>query len=199
MNELYPIFLKLHELSVLVVGAGEVGHEKLAFMLKSSPRAKVKVVAPNVSPKVYDLLKDNIHFVTIIEREFVDSDVTDCDLVIAATNDRKLNERVRHAAKSSGKLVNVADTPALCDFYLGAIVTKGDLKVAISTNGQSPTLAKRLREMLEEALPDELAALLPRLRELRDGLKGDFSEKVRLMNDLTSALLADSKTERTHL
>ena len=85
--------------------------------------------------------------------------------------------------------MNVADTPDLCDFYLGGIVTKGNLKVAISTNGKSPTAAKRLRQLLEEVLPDELDDLLENLHAYRETLKGDFEYKVKAMNEVTANLV----------
>ncbi len=190
LNPLYPIFLKLHELDLLIVGAGEVGHEKLFFMLKNSPKANVTIVAPWVSPKIEALLAENPgHRVTFRRRAFQPTDVVGFQLVIAATNDRSLNESVREAAKSWGALVNVADTPDLCDFYLGAVVTRGDLKIAISTNGKSPTFAKRFRQLLEEALPANTPNLLKNLHSLRSRLTGDFAQKVDRLNDLTASLV----------
>ncbi len=189
-NPLYPVFLKLHELDLLIIGAGEVAHEKLFFMLRSSPDANVTIVAPRISPKIFELLKKHpCHRVTFRPRDFEPTDVVGFQLVIAATNDRKLNERVRDAAKSWGALVNVADTPDLCDFYLGGVVTRGNLKIAISTNGKSPTFAKRLREILEEALPDSTPNLLKNLHSLRKKLTGDFQQKVDHLNELTAALV----------
>jgi precorrin-2 dehydrogenase/sirohydrochlorin ferrochelatase len=93
---------------------------------------------------------------------------------------------VQQIAKSAGILINVADTPELCDFYLGGIVTKGDLKIAISTNGKSPTMAKRIREFLEDILPDETNELLQNLHHYRSTLKGNFEDKVKALNDLTT-------------
>ena len=86
-------------------------------------------------------------------------------------------------------MVNVADNPPLCDFYMGGIVTKGNLKIAISTNGKSPTLAKRIRQWLEGFLPEETDALLDKLYEYRNSLKGDFEQKIVAMNALTEKLL----------
>ncbi|MEZ5045166.1 MAG: bifunctional precorrin-2 dehydrogenase/sirohydrochlorin ferrochelatase [Saprospiraceae bacterium] len=192
-NELYPIFLKLHQLRLLIVGAGEVGYEKLSFILKSSPQAQVRMVAPWVSPAITELLTslDN-HHVEIIQKTFHENDLDWADLVIAATNIVELNQVVQQAAKTRHKLVNVADTPALCDFYLGSIVTKGFLKVAISTNGQSPTFAKRFRQLLEEILPDDTTALLQNLKEIRDRLGGDFAHKVKELNKITASLLEEN-------
>lgn len=192
-NELYPIFLKLHQLRLLIVGAGEVGYEKLSFILKSSPQAQVRIVAPWVSPAITELLTtlDN-HHVEIIQKAFQEEDLDWADLVIAATNIVELNHVVQQAAKARHKLVNVADTPALCDFYLGSIVTKGFLKVAISTNGQSPTFAKRFRQLLEEILPDDTTELLQNLKEIRDRLGGDFAHKVKELNKITASLLEEN-------
>ena len=194
-NPLYPVFLKLHELSMLIVGAGEVGFEKLFFILKSSPQANISVVAPEISTKIKALLYERPgHRVVLYQKPFDKRDLEGHDLVIAATNIRELNHEVRHAAKAKGKLINVADTPDLCDFYLGSIVTRGQLKVAISTNGQSPTFAKRFRQLLEEALPEEVDDLLENLRIVRDQLGGDFEYKVKKLNEITSGLIENKQT-----
>ncbi len=189
-NSLYPIFLKLHQLHMLVVGAGEVGYEKMSFILKSSPDARITMVAPDISADVRELLasKDG-HRVDIIQRPFEASDVDGKDLVIAATNIRALNHEVQRIAKEKKVLVNVADTPDLCDFYLGSIVTRGPLKVGISTNGQSPTFAKRFRQFLEEAIPEEVEDLIGHLKVVRDQLTTDFEGKVKALNDITASLV----------
>lgn len=189
-NPLYPIFLKLHTLNMLIVGAGEVGYEKLSFILKSSPDANIKMVAPWVNPEIEELLEKMPHNrVKIICRPFETADVEGMDLVVAATNLNDLNLEVRRVAKAAGKLINVADTPDQCDFYLGSIVTRGNLKVAISTNGQSPTFAKRFRQVLEDILPENTSDLLGNLKIVRDRLKGDFAYKVDKLNELTADLV----------
>lgn len=189
-NPLYPIFLKLHQLEMLIVGAGEVGHEKMSFILKSSPNARITVVAPWVSDDVTELLESkDSHHVTIIKREFQPSDIDGKDLIVAATNIKALNIEVQRLSKAKGKLINVADTPELCDFYLGSIVTRGNLKVAISTNGKSPTFAKRFRQVLEEVLPHDTNELLQNLKVIRDRLTGNFTEKVKALNDITATLV----------
>ncbi len=188
-NPLYPVFLKLHNLRMLIVGAGEVGYEKLFFILKSSPDANITVVAPWVSPELEALLSKENYNVEIIKKEFAVSDISGHDLIVAATNIRELNHEVQRAAKAVGKLINVADTPELCDFYLGSIVTRGPLKVAISTNGQSPTFAKRFRQVLESTLPEDVGDLLDNLKEIRDQLTGDFNAKVKALNEVTASLL----------
>ncbi len=176
---------------MLIVGAGAVGYEKLFFILKSSPEANVTVVATWVSDELTELLAQNDYNVNIIIKPFEASDIDGHDLIVAATNDRPLNQYVQQCAKAKGKLINVADTPDLCDFYLGSIVTRGPLKVAISTNGQSPTFAKRFRQMLEAILPEEVEDLIANLKIIRDQLEGDFDEKVKQLNEVTASLVEE--------
>lgn len=185
-NNLYPVFLKLENIPVLIVGAGNVGYEKLSFMLKSSPDARVTILAEEISGEVKTLAAESD--VSIIKGSFSTSSVNGYKLVIAATSDTEVNRSIYEAATAANILVNVADTPELCDFYLGSIVTKGDLKIAISTNGQSPTMAKRLRQVLEEVIPDDIALSLDRLRIIRDRLRGSFQHKVSKLNEITAVL-----------
>lgn len=188
MNHLYPVFLKVHELNTLLVGGGNVGTEKLHFLLKSSPNAQVTAVAKEFSQSFLDLASTT-DAVTVIEDQYHDKYLGGKHIVIAATDDPAVNRQVRDEAKERFLLVNVADTPDLCDFYLGGIVTKGNLKIAISTNGKSPTAAKRLRQLLEEVLPEEIDDLLENLNAYRDTLKGDFGFKVKAMNKITEGLV----------
>jgi len=190
-NPLYPAFFKLNKLKMLVVGAGEVGYEKLHFILKSSPNANITIIAPWARPEVEELIKSGKFNIDWKKKEFDNSDINGHDLVIAATNFPDVNKHVHHAAKQLEKLINVADTPDLCDFYLGSIVTRGDLKVAISTNGKSPTFAKRFRQVLEDVLPDDSEYLINNLKIFRDRLKGDFSYKVKELNRITSSLIGN--------
>lgn len=187
MNTLYPIFLKAHALRILIVGGGYVALEKVSFLFKSSPDAQVTLIAPMIREETRDFLADKP--VQIIETEYAPSFLEGHALVIATTDQPEVNKQVAHDARAAGILVNVADTPALCDFYLGSIVTKGHLKIAISTQGKSPTLAKRLREWLESILPEEIDHLLINLFEYRQTLRGNFQEKIEQMNQATEKLL----------
>ncbi len=188
MNELYPIFLKVHELNILLVGGGAVATEKLQFLLKSSPKAHVTVVSKAFSLDFLEIASQ-ADTVTLIEEAYHEKYLGGKHLVIAATDDKTVNKQVQRDSKERYLLVNVADTPDLCDFYLGGIVTKGNLKIAISTNGKSPTTAKRLRQFLEDVLPEEIDDLLENLHAYRETLKGDFEYKVKAMNDLTEGLV----------
>ena len=191
-NNLYPVFLKLEELRVLLVGAGNVGLEKLHSLLANSPNTAVTIVAPIVKEEVRRLAWKHSSC-EIIQKPFEETDLEDKDLVILATDDRKLHEEVRTLAKAKGLLVNVADTPDLCDFYLGSIVQKGNLKVAISTNGKSPTAAKRIKEVLNEALPDELDEVIENLHKVRNKLNGNFEYKVKKLNSITKVLVENDR------
>src|SRR5690606_9260011 len=92
-------------------------------------------------------------------------------------------------SRQKHKLLNVADTPELCDFYLSSIVKKGNLKIAISTNGKSPTIAKRLKETFSEVLPGELDEILDNMYKIRNRLNGNFEHKVKKLNELTRVLV----------
>ena len=86
-------------------------------------------------------------------------------------------------------MANIADVPELCDFYMGGIVTKGHVKIAISTNGQSPTTAKRLRQFFEEVIPENIDDMVKNLNEYRKTIKGDFEQKVEALNEFTKGLV----------
>lgn len=189
-NELYPVFLKVHELNVLLVGAGQVGHEKLSFLLKSSPNAKVIVVAPDFNDEVRALAEK--HHIPMLHRPYSTNVLHKKHLVIAATNDPEVNRQICEDARARNILVNVADTPDLCDFYLGGIVTKGNVKIAISTNGKSPTMAKRLRQLFEEIIPDDINELVENLNRYRSTLRESFEEKVEKLNHVTRSFIQKS-------
>jgi precorrin-2 dehydrogenase / sirohydrochlorin ferrochelatase len=189
-NTLYPVFLKLEKLNVLIIGGGEVGAEKLRYMLKSSPDANITLVAETINEEISELIKKTKK-IKLHLKSYNIIDLNEINIAIVATDDKALNSLIRNEAKSRNILVNVADTPELCDFYLGSIVTKGDLKIAISTNGKSPTFAKRFREMLEENLPDSIPELLNNMHTFRNKLAGDFKNKVKALNKLTANLAAE--------
>jgi len=186
-NELYPIFLKVNILNILIIGGGNVGLEKLHFLLKSSPNANVDVLAKRFLPETVELAKK--HGVKLIKTSFKRKYLKKRHLVIAATNDRALNKKIYTNAKKRYLLANIADTPEYCDFYMGGIVNKGHVKIAISTNGKSPTTAKRLRQFFEEVIPEDISHMVENLNEYRKTIKGDFGEKVNKLNEITQTLI----------
>jgi len=190
-NQLFPVFLKLNQLKVLLVGAGNIGLEKLEAVLTNSPDTEINIVAESFLPKLLELI-GNYPRVKLHSKRFEAADLEGHDLVIIATGDNILNTEIRSLARQQHLLINVADKPDLCDFYLGSIVKKGDLKIGISTNGKSPTVAKRLKEIFQTNLPDELDLTLQQMNKLRNTLGGDFAHKVKELNKATASLVNHS-------
>jgi len=187
-NVLFPVFLKLEKLDTLLVGGGHVALEKLHALLNNSPHAHITIVASKIKPEIQTLVANHPNC-KIIPRDFEGGDLEGKDLAILATDDPLLHAEIKPLANSKNILVNTADSPDLCDFYLSSIVQKGHLKLAISTNGMSPTAAKRIKEMLKEALPDSLNETLVNLNEIRKNLKGDFEYKTKTLNEITRVLV----------
>jgi siroheme synthase-like protein len=194
-NRLFPIFLKLENLSVLIVGGGKIGLEKLSAILSNSPETDIKIVSITISEEVRNLAA-NYPNIELKERVFLPLDVDNRDVVIIAIDDKKESKRIRDIVKEKKKLVNVADKPELCDFYMGSIVQKGNLKIGISTNGKSPTIAKRLKDLFNELLPEEIDELLDNMQSVRNRLKGDFNDKVNQLNAITKDFVLDKEVNK---
>jgi siroheme synthase-like protein len=160
---LFPLFLKLAGKRCLVVGAGLIGLEKVESLLRSG--ASVRVIAPHAVARLQQLSsRGEIEW---LARRFEAEDATGCNLIIAATNDRQVNQAVFEEASRRSILCNTADDPPLCDFFFGSVVQRGDLQIAISTAGQSPALAQRLRREIDAQLPQDLGTWLDDLGQLR--------------------------------
>ncbi|OCA80378.1 ABC transporter permease [Chryseobacterium contaminans] len=191
-NSLYPVFLKLETLSLLIIGGGKIALEKLESVLGNSPETSIRLVAKEISSEVR-ALQSQYSNIKLYERAYHNDDFNDTDVAIIAVNDIDLAAQIRENAHQKNVLVNIADKPELCDFYLGSIVKKGSLKIAISTNGKSPTIAKRLRETFTETIPDEMDLVLDNMQSIRNQLKGDFNHKVTELNKITTQYLSDGK------
>ena len=192
-NNLFPVFLKLENLSLLIIGGGKVALEKLNAVLSNSPNTRIRLVATHISDSIkqISISKNNIE---LIERPYTIADMDLADIVISAVNDINVSRQIREDAIQKGKLINAADKPELCDFYLGSIVKKGNLKIAISTNGKSPTIAKRMKEVIHTMIPDEMENVLNNMQTLRNGINGNFDDKVKQLNDITKVLVAKQTT-----
>jgi siroheme synthase-like protein len=160
---LFPLFLKLEGKRCLVVGAGFIGLEKVESLLRCG--ASVRVVAPMVVERVRQLSSEGK--IEWVDRCYEPEDAAGCDLIIAATNDRDVNRVVFEEATRRSILCNTADDPPLCDFFFASIVQRGPLQIAISTAGQSPALAQRLRREIDAQLPADLGPWLTDLGQLR--------------------------------
>lgn len=187
-NNLYPIFVKLDVVQTLIVGGGNVGLEKVNFILRQSPEAKIKVISKEFHPEII-LLAINNPNIQIAEREFEDDDLKGIKLLILATNNKKVNFEIYQKAKQFDILTNVVDNPPLCDFYTAAVLKKGAVKIAVSSNGVSPTLAKRLRDIIADVIPDEVEDSAIILNKVRNSIKGDLSEKIEILNRATEILV----------
>lgn len=193
-NELYPIFLKASQLNILIVGGGNVALEKLTFLLKSSPNAHVEMVALEFREETISLAEK--FDVEMHRGAYHNTYLNGKHIVIATTDQVMVNEQVYHDCRARNILVNVADNPPFCDFYMGGIVTKGNVKVAISTNGKSPTTAKRLRQFFEDVIPENIDDLVKNLNEFRKTIKGDFEEKVETLNEFTKGLVTKREKDK---
>ncbi|WP_422090804.1 precorrin-2 dehydrogenase/sirohydrochlorin ferrochelatase family protein [Tenacibaculum ovolyticum] len=187
-NELYPIFLKTQQLEILIVGGGFVALEKLTFLLKSSPNSKVTMVSTFFREETKVLA--NKFGIKMIITKYDSSFLKNKHMVIATTDNVAVNVQVYTDCKQKNILVNVADNPPYCDFFMGGIVTKGNVKIAISTNGKSPTTAKRLRQFFEEIIPEDINELVQNLNKFRKTIKGNFENKVVQLNQLTKSLIS---------
>src|SRR5271168_1801079 len=160
---LFPLFLKLEGKRCLVVGAGLIGLEKVQSLLRCG--ASIQMIAPQAVARLQQLSsRGEIEW---LARRFEPEDAAGCDLIIAATNDRQVNQAVFAEASGRSILCNTADDPPLCDFFFGSVVQRGELQVAISTAGRSPALAQRLRREIDAQLPADLGQWLEDLGQLR--------------------------------
>ena len=135
VNELFPVFLKLNQFNVLIVGGGGVGLEKLSAILKNSPKAKVTIVSLSFTDELRRFV-GGLSNVDLIQDEFNPSYLEGKNIVISALNDIEKSYEIKLIVNAKGLLYNAADKPELCDFYLGSTLTKGNLKIGISTNGK---------------------------------------------------------------
>ncbi len=145
MSNLFPMFLKLEGKRCLVVGAGQVGEPKIAGLIDTG--ARIHVVALEATAAVHDWAEAGK--ITLELRAFAAEDLNGTFLAVVATAFRTLNESIYREAQTRGILCNVVDVPEYCDFYYPAVVRRGDLQIAVSTSGQSPSLAQKIRHQLE--------------------------------------------------
>jgi siroheme synthase-like protein len=164
---LFPMFVKLEGRRVVVVGGGEIATSKMDGLREAG--ANIVVVSPALNTQLTALVRENK--INWSQKEFHAEDLQDAFLVIAATSVPSVNESVYRAADARGLLCNAVDDIGNCHFYYGAVVQRGDLQIAISTNGKSPALAQRLRKELEAQFGAEYEDWLEWLGAARDALR----------------------------
>ena len=185
MTSLFPMFMKLDGRQILVVGAGKVGEPKIAGLLDTG--AQIRVVALEATPTVREWAK--IGRIELDLRPFTSSDLDGAFLAVVATSSRSLNERIYRDAQIRRVLCNVVDVPDLCDFFYPSVVRRGDLQIAVSTAGQSPSLAQKIRQQLEKQFGPgyaEWVAELGATRKLILGSDLDKERKLDLLHSLAS-------------
>jgi uroporphyrin-III C-methyltransferase / precorrin-2 dehydrogenase / sirohydrochlorin ferrochelatase len=185
---LFPIFVKLQGRPVEVVGGGNIAAGKIPGLLQA--QARVRVIAPQINSQVSAWV--DAGEIEWLAKNFAPEDLQEATLVIAATSIQAVNAAVFQAAETRGIFCNAVDDIANCHFYYGSIVQRGDLQIAISTNGKSPALAQRLRKELEQQYPVEYAAWLDSLGDAREKLrassdpKENFEENKTILHRLAS-------------
>jgi precorrin-2 dehydrogenase / sirohydrochlorin ferrochelatase len=203
MSSLFPMFVKLEGKRCLVVGAGKVGEPKIGGLIDTG--ACVRVIALEASETVHAWAQAGK--ITLEVRAFAETDLDGTFLAVVATASRALNGSIYREAQERGVLCNVVDDPEYCDFYYPAVVRRGDLQIAISTNGQSPSLSQKLRQQLERQFGPGYAQWVAELGETRRLVLAsdlDRQRKSELLHSLASreavhAALAEesAKNDRT--
>jgi precorrin-2 dehydrogenase / sirohydrochlorin ferrochelatase len=182
VTSLFPMFMKLEGRQCLVVGAGKIGEPKIEGLLETG--ALIRVVALEASPAVREWALERK--IELELRAFAPDDLDGAFLAVVATNSRSLNERVYHEAQRRRVLCNVVDVPELCDFFYPSVVRRGDLQIAISTAGQSPSLAQKIRLQLEKQFGPAYAAWVAELGETRKLILASDLDKERKLDLLHS-------------
>jgi len=182
VTSLFPMFMKLTGRQILVVGAGKVGEQKIEGLLETG--ARVRVVALDAISSVRQWARSGK--IELELRAFANDDLHGAFLVVVATSSRTLNERVYHQAQRLGVLCNVVDVPDLCDFFYPSTVRRGDLQIAISTAGRSPSLAQKIRQQLEKQFGPGYAAWVAELGETRKLILESDLDKERKLDLLHS-------------
>ena len=189
---LYPVFLKLDGHQVLVVGGGNVALAKIRGLVGTG--AKIRVVAVRVIVEVEELARGGS--IELTQRAFEEADVSGARVVIAATNDAAVNERIMRTCRERDILVNVVDDPARCDFFVPSVIDRGRLRIAVSTGGSSPGFARRLRLELESRLHPSLGRYVELLASVREQIRGRYADDEELRRRANEAVLGCDARQR---
>jgi siroheme synthase-like protein len=184
-NRLYPIFLDLEGRRCLVVGGGRVAERKAAALLDAG--ARVSVVAPRIDPVL--MRRAEAGDLTVEVRPFAEGDLDGAVLVIAATDDEAVNQAVWQATRLRGVLCNVVDKPGQCDFHVPAVLRRGRLQVAFSTNGQAPAVGATLRDAVDATFGETFERVVESGAALRDRIRQRHPDDARRRMDLQARLM----------
>jgi precorrin-2 dehydrogenase/sirohydrochlorin ferrochelatase len=185
------MFMKLNDRTCLVVGAGNIGEQKIAGLLETG--ARIRVVTIEATATVREWAREGK--IELELRPYRSSDLEGVFLTVVATSSRSLNERIYGDAQARRVLCNVVDVPDLCDFFYPSVVRRGDLQIAVSTSGQSPSLAQKIRQQLEKQFGPAYAAWVAELGETRKLILAsdlDREQKLELLHSLASREAAEA-------
>jgi len=189
---LLPVFLKLANRPCLVVGGGAVGATKISALLEAG--ACITVVSPSANPEVKLLATSGQ--LRWLPRKFQPDDLRGAFLAIATTSNAAVNRAVFLESQRLGILCNSVDDPPNCDFYFSAVVRRGDLQIAISTNGESPAVAQRFRQEIDEGLDERLADWLALIGDIRREIRAKHppsEERKRLLHLLAYSEICETE------
>jgi precorrin-2 dehydrogenase/sirohydrochlorin ferrochelatase len=172
----FPFFVDLEGKKCLIVGGGTVSYRKVVVLMDYGPQ--ITVVAPKFLPELKKLQKERCVKLNLEEREFKDSDLEDPDFVVAGTSDEELNKHISKLCRARKIPINVVDVQEECSFIFPALIKEKHITVGISTGGDSPTIAKYLKNKFKEGIPDGFGNLAEQLGTYRDLVK----EKVDLIS-----------------
>ncbi|MBI4188037.1 MAG: bifunctional precorrin-2 dehydrogenase/sirohydrochlorin ferrochelatase [Chloroflexi bacterium] len=163
----YPVFLNINRKKCVVVGGGQVALRKVGTLLESG--ADITVISPEICSEL-TVLEENEQ-IKVLRRNYQAGDLKEVFLAVAATDDGDINRQVMKEAHRNKVLVNVVDDPENCDFIAPSYLRRGDITIAVSTDGKSPALARKIRVKLEEDFGDEYASLVNLINEVRSEVK----------------------------
>lgn len=182
----YPIMLDLRGRPAVVVGAGAVGVRKARALLHVG--AKVRIIDPRIDPT------DDLAGMEALRQAYSSDLLAGAMLVFACTDDAALNSRIARDAHAGGAMVNVADTPAECDFYLPAAIWDGDVVVAVGSGGAAPAMSAWLKRRIGAALPERLGAFAEAIELVRAELRAELADGPRRM-EIIKQLVCDRTYE----
>ncbi len=186
----FPIFTDLKDKNVLVVGGGMVGLRKVKTLLNFTNR--ITVVDPSPDKELIRLIQ--LRGLALRRRKFLAMDLKDADFVIVAVDDLALQKRVFNLCRKKKIPCNSVDSPQFCTFIFPSIVKKGSLVIGISTGGEAPSVSAKVREVIENCLPENIDIILEKIATMRKKLpKGEKRQK--FLKDLTEALLSPDPEE----
>ena len=167
MSTYYPLFLNIKDSNCVVIGGGAVAERKVRALIESG--AKVTVISSIISGGLNQLAQQGV--IKVVQRDYQPGDLAHALLVIAATPNPELNKEIALEGRRVKALVNVVDDPGNSDFIVPSVLRRGDIGIAVSTNGKSPALSRKIRSELEQYFPEEYSSLAIMIADVRQELK----------------------------